>query len=230
MSFFGIDDPDQAIAIGGILGGILGTFATAILSHFLQLRHESKLIRKHIVDKYLLQLQDAISDLYERLDVFVPFERMKAESKEYYYVTLLYALARIFAFKHIFIADGVYPEINNIRSKLGNQIKDWLDDIDNYLRDLDIKDNSKQDYRYYDNVALGELVVDNTGDHLTTITYKDFKEKYDKRAESSLHQSLERITKFVESELNSKECDILKSKLVKFEEELSKITTMKTSQ
>ena len=73
MSFEGLSN-DQVLALGGVIGGVAGTVGTAVVAHFLQTKHENAINRKNVVDKYLLQLQDAVEDLIERLEVPLPKE------------------------------------------------------------------------------------------------------------------------------------------------------------
>lgn len=210
------------IALGGVIGGVVGSTAIAVVNHYLQSKREIVINRKNVVDKYLVQLQDAVEDLMERLEVPLPKE-IPDESRNYYFVTLLYALGRIFAYKRIFVVDGVLSQMDTVKKGLGNDIKKRLDDIDEKLRQIDIQDQQR-DFRYYDNIALGELVVDSSGNHLKTITYKDFRKKIEEE-KSVIGDSVSRLRNFAE-DLREHQSHKLEQMLDDFLKMLSKETSI----
>ena len=73
MSFEGLTT-GHYIALGGVIGGVVGSTGIALVNHYLQTKREIAINRKNLVDKYLIQLQDAVEDLMERLEVPLPKE------------------------------------------------------------------------------------------------------------------------------------------------------------
>lgn len=193
MSSFNLEQSLASMGLGGVIGGV----AMRFLDLWLETRKENAIARQALVDKYLLQLQDAIEDLLERLNAPIPEKPLEGEAKIYHDSTMLYALGRIFAFKRILVSDAVYTQMRYINKTLGNHVKKTLDDIDDLLKTIDLKADGSKELFTYDNIALGELVVERQTDHLETISYREFKKRYDDETEP-IRKNLDRIRGIVD--------------------------------
>ena len=218
------------LAIVAIIGGGISSIVTFFVQRYYRQHDETQTTRRILVNNYLLQLQSAVDDLVERLQTPPRHEQKYdddtySDVKEYFHLTVLYSLAKIFAFKRIFIADGIYPEMNLISPNLGNIVLKELKDIDRILVNID-KENDKKDFRYYDNVVLGEFVIIRINDRLQTCTYKEFKKNYfQENKEGTFQRNIQRVEIFIDSLLVEEESkrDFV-SKLNDFGNMLSKKT------
>jgi hypothetical protein len=188
-----------ATIIAALIGAGIGSIGAEILKDRLrreaekrneQLQREAEIRRaqEKLVQRYLLQLQDAIESLWYRLDNVKNRGGQAVMGSSYYEVSTLYALGRVLAYERILVLDGVYPQLEDVYPDLGRFLKARLQNMDSQLRE-------RQFYRY-NRLALAESSMEREEDHLRTSTYMHFRQHYE-RPNSLVKVSLEPAKHFI---------------------------------
>jgi hypothetical protein len=224
---------DYLITISAALIGSLGSI---FLRDYLQRRTEEEKARIHaqksLVQRYLLQFQDATVSLYYRLYNIAHRLGKEQMTQSYYEVSSLCALARMLAYERILILDGVYPQLEEIYPELGRFIKDQLHKMEEQLAKLDeglMENNELKERRFYryNRLALAEAVMERVTNHLQTITYMDFRRQYES-PDSLVRTSLEPARHFIGS-LPRKDVDKLLKVISQTVKRLENVTGIPTT-
>ena len=170
---------DITIIVSALIGAVGGSLGASFINDFLRRRAERTYLHEGLVNRYLLQLQDAIESLWYRLDNTSGIGGQELMEDSYYEVSTLYALACVFAFKRILLLDGVYSQLGK---QLGRHLKKKMQEFDFQINTLQFLSQ----FFHYDRLALAEAVMEREDGHLRTCTFMEFKKHY-QEDESSVH-------------------------------------------
>jgi hypothetical protein len=108
------------IIISALIGAVIGSIGSAVVTNLLTSRTEKKRSYENLVQRYLLQLQDSVESIWFRFVNIKQRGGRKVMKDTYYETTTLYALAKVLAVKHIIIVEGVYSKIQKRQTGFGN--------------------------------------------------------------------------------------------------------------
>lgn len=163
-----------ATIIAALIGSLLGSIGAAYVQYQFRRKDEIRLARERIIERYLLQLQDAAESLWYRLLNIGKQGAISVMASTYYEETTLFAIGRVLAYERIFLWDGVYlhlKELKRFDPTLGDFLRVQLLQMD---RSLD-----KERFQRYHRLALAEMVMEREAGFLRTGTYLEFEAKYD---------------------------------------------------
>lgn len=171
-------DPWATIA-AALIGAGLGSFGTKVYENLSRKRTEREELRREVVERYLLQLQDGVDDLWYRLDNLKNRGGQTVMAYEYFEISTLYTLGRVLAYERIFLLDGIYPQLERLYPGAGIALRTNLRNLDQQL--------NQRNFHRYDRLALAESVLERADGYLHTNTYLEFKQRY--TAENSLERA-----------------------------------------
>jgi hypothetical protein len=187
--------------IAALIGATIGSMGATFSSDWLKRKGEKTTLREELIQRYLLQLQEALESLYHRLDNIKNKEASIVLEDIYFEETTLYALGCVLAYRRILLLDGIYSQLHPPR--FGIFLKEKMQNIDT---EIDRLQSIFQFYRY-DRLALAEALMRRQDNHLRTATYLEFKEQYED-TNSHIKKSLKPAKDFV-SHLKPPEVDKL---------------------
>jgi hypothetical protein len=159
-----------ATIVAALIGAGVGSLGTKIYENFSRRSAEKEQLRQEVVGRYLLQLQDAVDDLWYRLDNLKNPKGADQIKMEYFQISTLYALGKVLAYDRILLLEGIYPQFERLHLGEATELR-------KRLRNLDQQLNRRHFYRY-DRLALAESVFEQTKGYLGTSTYLEFKRRY----------------------------------------------------
>jgi hypothetical protein len=171
----------EAATIGSaLIGAVVGSVGASIINDWLSRRTERRRIYEKVVQEYLLQLQDAIESLWHRFRNIEKLGGKITMDDTYFETTTLYILARVLAFKHVIVLEGVYYNVERIKPGLGIFLRNKLEALDKRLDNMNYEINAKgPPFFRYDRQILAESVMKWEADHSRIGTFIDFKQSYD---------------------------------------------------
>ena len=171
------------------------------LTDWLARRTEKEKLRRELVDKYLIQLQDSLESLWFRLHNMKYSDGLQKMTDTYYEVSTLYVLGTVLAHNRILSYEGVYTKIEQLIPGLGIFLRDKMNQFGSYLDKID----SEIHFYQYDRIALAESAMSlNDGRHIIA-SYLEFRKQYDDASsnlKTLLSPAKEFITKIKSAELN----------------------------
>lgn len=173
-----MSDP-WATIVAALIGAGLGSVGAKIYENVSRRRAEREELRREVVERYLLQLQESVDDLWHRLDNLKNWGGRRVMTDEYFEISTLYALGRVLAYERIFLLDGIYPRFERLHPDAGKALHKKLRHLDEQL--------SHRNFHRYDRLALAESVLERVEDYSRTSTYLEFKQRY--TAENSLERA-----------------------------------------
>jgi hypothetical protein len=188
----------EAATIGSaLIGAVVGSVGASIINDWLSRRTERRRIYEKVVQEYLLQLQDAIESLWHRFHNIEKLGGKITMDNTYFETTTLYVLARVLAFKHVIILEGVYYNVERIKPGLGIFLRNKLEALDKRLDNMNYEINTKgSPFFRYDRQILAESVMNWEADRSRIGTFIDFKQSYD-AADSRIKLTLTPAREFV---------------------------------
>ncbi|MHC4694501.1 MAG: hypothetical protein ACYS67_17305 [Planctomycetota bacterium] len=190
--------PPGVGAIIAALIGVVGVFITVYVN--IKIVNESNRkardkerhrIQNNVVQRYLMTLQDNMDSLRLRLENLTMRGGRQVMGEEYFKMSTLYALANVLAFKRILLLDGIYHQIDELNTHLGESLKKSFNAIDKWLY------KEGDEFYHYHRQTLGEVVMEREPGYWRTNTYLEFRQKYYDE-ESAIKSSLEPAIKFIE--------------------------------
>ncbi len=161
--------------IAALIGAIVGSGGAVLLAYFLTQRGEKYLKRDILVQRYLLQLQDALEALWYRLNNLAFEGGGGVMSPEYREITTLYALGKVLAFERIFTLEGVYPQFDAVYPGFGTWLKQNSFDLklQAYLK------SRVPGFYQYDRFLLAEAAIVPEGNLFRASMYFEFRRRYE---------------------------------------------------
>ncbi len=211
-----------ATIVAALIGALFGSIGAAWYEYRRKHEDEIRLAREKLIERYLLQLQDAAESLWHRLKNVRERGGRTLMSDSYYEVSTLYALGRVLAYERILLLDGVYLQLKGLKKfdpMLGPFLKDTLRSMDNIL------DEGK--FHRYDRLTLAEAATERGEGFLHTRAYSEFKRSYD-APDSLVRASLEPAKEFIETP-RGQTLDKLMSSLQDISKKLSATTEITTT-
>lgn len=151
-----------------LIGAMIGSIGAA----FFEKLREDRQDRKILVQRHLFQLQDAIEDLYHRLDNLWRRDGYTVMEEEYFEVTTLYAIGKVLAVERIMSLEGIYPKLDLLNKKFGQSLRRRRGDLQ--LRDL----LNELNFQRYEGRALAESAMEYSASGFRTSTFLEFKRRY----------------------------------------------------
>ena len=161
-----------ATILAALIGAMIGSVGSIFLDAWLRRNRERKRKRDELVQRYLLQLQDAVEGLWYRIDNLARRGGRKVMEDRYFEISTLYALGRVIAYERILLLDGVYPQLKQIDPDLSICLKDKMQEIGTLMTG----------FHKYDQLALAEAVIEKVNGYSRAATYLEFKRRYDEDA------------------------------------------------
>ena len=161
-----------ATILAALIGAMVGSVGSIFLDAWLRRNRERKRKRDELVQRYLLQLQDAVEGLWYRIDNLARRGGRKVMEDRYFEISTLYALGRVIAYERILLLDGVYPQLKQIDPDLSICLKDKMQEIGTLMTG----------FHKYDQLALAEAVIEKVNGYSRAATYLEFKRRYDEDA------------------------------------------------
>jgi hypothetical protein len=163
------DTAKDSFSIVGALITAGAALTGALASKFWDANIDRKSRRRVLVIRYLSQLQTTLQILESRLYNLL-YQNGRAEmTTDYFRFTTLYALACPLALEHIFMLDGVYPQISEFNEGLYSHLHRWS--LDRQLINFG--------FHRYDRLALAECAMERDGSGLRLATYFEFRDRYE---------------------------------------------------
>jgi len=187
--------------VPALIGAISGAIGGNVLTDWFARRREKEMLRRELVDKYLIQLQDSLESLWFRLDNIKYRDGLQKMTDFYYEVSTLYILGSVLAHNRILSYEGVYTKIEQSIPGLGVFLRDKMNQFGSYLDKIDPNIHFYQ----YDRIALAEAIMSINDERHTIGTYLQFRKQYEdpnSNLKSLLSPAKEFITKIKTSELN----------------------------
>ncbi len=160
-----------ATIISALIGAGSGSVVAAYFTRRLEKSAEDHRRREKLVQRYLLQLQDAVESLWFRFENVSNKGGRSVMQEGYYEVSTLYAWGRVMAYSRILLLDGIYPQLERLEKGLGEVLRDRFYQLDQKLKD--------DKFQRCDRLALAEAVIEKEEDYLRTSTYFEFRRQYD---------------------------------------------------
>lgn len=168
---------DEVVTIvSALIGAIIGSMGTTVLSYFYSKRTATRQIQEKIVQQYLPQFQDSIGSLWFRLLNITKRGGRYVMEGQYFQTSTLYALACVLAYKRILLQDGVYSQMREIYGKIDDDIKDNLHKIEKIIDHMGYELNAH--FFNYDRLALAETVMKDWDGRTKVSSYLEFKTKF----------------------------------------------------
>ena len=161
-----------ATILAALIGAMIGSVGSIFLDAWLRSRREKERKRDELVQRYLLQLQDAVEGLWYRIDNLARRGGRKVMEDRYFEISTLYALGRVIAYERILLLDGVYPQLKQIDRDLSIYLKEKMQEIGTLMTG----------FHKYDQLALAEAVIEEVNGYSRAATYLEFKRRYDEDA------------------------------------------------
>jgi hypothetical protein len=161
-----------ATILAALIGAMIGSVGSIFLDAWLRGNREKKRKRDELVQRYLLQLQDAVEGLWYRIDNLARRGGRAVMEDRYFEISTLYALGRVIAYERILLLDGVYPQLKQIDHGLSIYLKETMQKIGNLM----------SGFHRYDQLALAEAVIQEVDGYSRAATYLGFKRRYDEDA------------------------------------------------
>lgn len=168
--------------IAALIGAIIGSVGAAFASYWLSRRGEKRQAYEIVMQRYLVQLQDAVDSLWYRfynlkdMGYREPSQRL---ADTYYLTTTLYALGKVLAFKHMIVGEGAYYNIEIVKPGLVDFLRDRFEDIEKKLNHLNYENQLKVNFFRYDRQALAETIIQRDGQNVRISTFLEFRKCYD---------------------------------------------------
>jgi hypothetical protein len=176
----------------GVIATTVGVIVQAVLNNRADVRRRQEAQqsalereRRELVQRYLLQLQDAVVSLRQRLENWARRGGQPwAESVDpgYWDITTLYVLGRALAAERVLILEGAYEAIDHQFPSLAKSLRDPT--VDNMLRR-----SLRRLFRYH-RLALAESVLDTRTGEYRLLMYTEWRRRYEDPS-SGLDQLLE---------------------------------------
>jgi hypothetical protein len=161
-----------ATILAALIGAMIGSVGSILLDAWLRGNREKRRKRDELVQRYLLQLQDAVEGLWYRIDNLARRGGRAVMEDRYFEISTLYALGRVIAYERILLLDGVYPQLKQIDHNLSIYLKEEMQEIGNLM----------SGFHKYDQLALAEAVIEVVDGYSRAATYLEFKRRYDEDA------------------------------------------------
>ena len=161
-----------------LIGAVIGSVGATFISNWLSRRGDKQRAYENVVQKYLLQLQDAVDSLWWRLHNLRDMGGRNVMEDSYYEISTLYALGKVLAFKYMVIVEGAYYNIEKIRPGLGDYLRNQLEAIDRKLNALNYENNLQMRFYRYDRQTLAECIMQKDGESLQANTFLEFRKAY----------------------------------------------------
>jgi hypothetical protein len=156
--------------ISAFIGAVLGSLGAVLLEHWITAKREQRRADRQLVEKYLLQFQNALESLYYRLINIGEQGGRALMSEDYYRVSTLYALGSVLAFAQILLIDGVYAKLDSFRL-LRQSLKRNLNEFDAAL------DDAK--FLRYHRLSLADSVIERSEHGARVSSYLDYRRRYE---------------------------------------------------
>ncbi len=160
--------PSIISAVAGLLGAFIGALVVTLKMYF-ERREERQRARDKLVQRYLVQLQDAVESLWYRLNNLANRGGRAEMDDEYFGITMLYALGRVLAIERIFALEGVQPELDRYYPSLARDLQN--EPLDTNLEGIG--------FYKYNRLALAEAIMQRDGQGFRTGTFLEFRKLYE---------------------------------------------------
>ena len=137
--------------LSSLLIGAAGGVLTAGIQHVFRRYSETEQVRREIVERHLLQLQNSVESLYYRSNNLREWAGKAVMPDEYFEQSTAYIIARVLAHESLLLSDGVYAKLPR-RGALKRSIKAKMHALNWGLDD--------QRFLHYHRVQLGEMALD----------------------------------------------------------------------
>jgi hypothetical protein len=160
--------------VAALIGAIIGSVGAVLLAQYFNAKSEKRQKQEILTERYLFQLQDALAMLWYRLKN-VAFQEGRNYmlqvygSDDYYLSTTLYAIGKVLAIERIFVLEAVYPQLDAAYSQLGKYFKEFQ------------RHHKMLDFHIFqwERYLLAEALIVHEGDLFRTITYLEFRHRYE---------------------------------------------------
>jgi hypothetical protein len=169
--------------LSSLLIGALGGVVTASIQHVFRRFSETEQVRREVVEKHLLQLQNSVESLYYRANNLQDWAGKSVMPDQYYEQSTAYIIARVLAHESLLLSEGVYAKLPR-RGALKGSIKAKLHALNWGLDD--------QRFLHYHRVQLGEMALDGA----RVLTYTEFLQRW---AESKYSEPVRAVSGFMRS-------------------------------
>jgi hypothetical protein len=201
------EDSFLSYILPALIGAMGGSIGGNFLTDWFARRTEKERIRRELVDKYLIQLQDNLESLWFRLDNMKYQDGLQKMTDYYYEISTLYILGSVLAHNRILAYEGVYTKMEKLIPGLGNFLRDKMNQFGSYLDKIDPNIHFYQ----YDRIALAEAVMSFNDERHFIASYLQFGKQYEDPS-SNLKTILSPAKEFI-SKIKSKELDLLMEKI-----------------
>ena len=157
-------DESTATLLAALVGAVVGSLGSAYLSS----RHSELQDRmrrmESLAQEHLYPLQDAIESLLHRVHNLSRRAGKSAMSEEYFEITTAFAVGRVLACERRLALHGIYPIVDGLYPRLGNQ-----------LRENRLAFDLLAGTQFYDRVALSDVLTAWVGDRTRLVTFEEFR-------------------------------------------------------
>lgn len=210
-----VEEENLLNLVGALIGAISGSVGVNLVAEWQRRRSEKESLRKNIVDKYLIQFQDAVQNLLYRLrnikDQGGPYYMMLVKgNEEYYTLSTMYVLGAVLAYHRILLFGGIYSQIEMLFPSFGTKLSNQLGKFGNNLDSLKVqspKTNEVIPFFRYDRITLGDAVTEETDERYYIRSFLKFKIQYEN--DKSLKSILMPAYEFVHALQYSEHLDLL---------------------
>lgn len=169
-----VDDSFVSYVLPALIGAIGGSIGGNFLSDWLARRTDKQKLRRELVDKYLIQLQDSLESLWFRLDNIKNRDGLRKMTDRYYEESTLYILGSVLAHSRILSNEGVYTKIEQSIPGLGIFLRNKMNQFGSYLDNID----PDVHFYLYDRIALAEAVMSLNTERSSIASYLEFRKQY----------------------------------------------------
>lgn len=190
----------MATVVAALIGAAIGSLGSQVIAEAYRRREARERSRREAVERYLLQLQDAIESVISRVKNLTTRQGRAVMRGDYYEVSTLYAFGNLLAQKRRLLLGGVYPQLQELAAGLGEKLERLLEAAE---REIGREARGESSFQRYDRLALAEAVMERVGDAWTVSSYLQFGERY--ASDAVLKQALLPACDFVDR-LNEMDC------------------------
>jgi hypothetical protein len=195
------EDTVLSNTVPALIGAISGAIGGNVLTDWFARRREKEMLRRELVDKYLIQLQDSLESLWFRLDNIKNRDGLQKMTDLYYEESTLYILGSVLAHNRILSNEGAYTKIEKSIPGLGIFLRNKMNQFGSYLDKIDPNIHFYQ----YDRILLAEAIISLKDERHTIGSYLEFRKQYEDASsnlKSVLSPAKDFITKIRSHELN----------------------------
>lgn len=162
-----------------LIGAVIGSVGATFMSNWLSRRGDKQRQYENVVQKYLLQLQDAVDSLWFRLYNLRNMGGRNVMEDSYFEVSTLYSLGKVLAYKYMLVVEGVYYNLEKMKPGLGHFLREKLEAIDHNMNRINYDNDLQRKFFRYDRQTLAESVMQKGNESWQASTLLEFKQRYD---------------------------------------------------